>query len=1629
MTEKIYRKPNIKNDKDIFFGQAYDQKSIAKNIHGLVEEEEIKQIAQEFSARNSDEYIESALNDPAMVSAPDIVQQLGKTEKLCDYGSLYIGLLKLPDNKGQFRRIGVIAQNRRHNNGAWSPEQHREATRHICEFSRHLYPIVNFVDTPGAEASEGANKNNQAHSISALIAEAMHARVPVISILYGLGYSGGAIPLFCGNLLLAVRNSVFSTIQPQGLSSIAKKLNLSWQQCAQIVGISCWQLYQQKLVDAIIDYDPAKAEQNISHLSTSINSALDYLDHNAQHTIAEDKKFPLEFAKYAEDYSQNLPKALPPATHSTLADHSAFNLPIPTTYYWRQQRYYHLLKRLQVTQISSFGLLSDEHIAEGELLTRIRLESEKNFYSWLQNTPQIIYDDNLTRLWKKFLTAKEQRQQERNRFTAILFGQPEENYRKAIKKLSEALMRSLYNSWKSNAANNLENLIYWLQKPNRLDILYQVGDIPADLKGLVKKLKTHKPLFELACRSFSHEGKKFLLEDAIERRTEIYSRNQICLELNLLLNHPNLYSTLKSPEKPNHRTTDIIVVEHEALRNNKILLDQVLGIKSLQQARPIATEKKLDELVLIDLLSLPDLQPSLLSENLNLVVFNKLYNNLVNNMLGISGRTKNRWQLDFDKTTKLYGELCAKIVHSLEKKYEIPRNQMQDDFNAWVLQLGESSESVNFLAKIDEWKRHEFPRASETFFAVISHIFYSSFPSMLRALYRSGQFDGRIMPLKIGQRKDFWNQLSLAYRDLAIDQLLLGYKKSQAIATKDFINLFCRNFSEQDGDLISADPCSFPGFRKSIDVSIKAKKTPCGLITGVANLKGKKVQRVGLILSNPSFQAGSFDMASCTKFIRLLDHCEQNNWPVIMFISSGGMQTKEGAGALYSMALTNQRLTDFITRTGLPVIAFGYGDCTGGAQASFVTHPLVYTCYFSGTYIPFAGRIVVPEHLPLHSILSNYLNEVPGSMDYLVKHPLYSELDQNLHDIDPNIIIPLTTVTEVIDSILRGKSLRTDKLTKSKTDTTANKNHNQVILRPVKKLLVHARGCTAAKLIKIAQQEKIPVVLVQSDPDLNSAVADQLNCPPDTLVGIGGNTPDQSYLNGRSIIEVALQNQVDALHPGIGFLSENPSFARMCIEKDINFIGPSPASMDLMGNKSNAISTAIKCETSVVPGSYGIVEDVEQAKAIGKRIGYPIILKAVHGGGGRGIEVVYSAEDMYQSFFRVTGEARSAFGSGDIYIEKYIESLRHIEVQILRDSRGTTKILGLRDCSVQRQRQKIIEESGSTLLSQRLKRKAYASAKALAEGVDYIGAGTVEFIHDLENNDIYFMEMNTRLQVEHPVTEKTADIDIVAEQLKIAAGDSIARLKRQENGYAIEARINAEKPVWDEKNKCLKFYPNPGKVTRLVLPESRNIELICSVAEGKTISPYYDSMIIQVIAHGQKRNSTVKALHRYLSSIKIEGVATNIPLLCRILSDKVFLSGEYDTRYLEDLFERINIKSFLGDYQTQAQSQKSLAKTILIQGSTSVKVLAPSTGVCYLTPSPNEAEYVSENQCFSSSNVLCQIEAMKIFAPVSLDQINAQTQAELYSTKDKWRLVRANVANGSLVNAGDLLFIIKQEKE
>ncbi|MBQ7737875.1 MAG: acetyl-CoA carboxylase biotin carboxylase subunit [Oscillospiraceae bacterium] len=440
----------------------------------------------------------------------------------------------------------------------------------------------------------------------------------------------------------------------------------------------------------------------------------------------------------------------------------------------------------------------------------------------------------------------------------------------------------------------------------------------------------------------------------------------------------------------------------------------------------------------------------------------------------------------------------------------------------------------------------------------------------------------------------------------------------------------------------------------------------------------------------------------------------------------------------------------------------------------------------------------------------------------------------------------------------------------------------------LKKVLIANRGEIAVRVIRACRDMGVGSVAVYAQEDKNSLhvqLADERIC-----IGSGG--AKNSYLNQDRLIMAALNTGADAVHPGYGFLSENAEFARKCREYGLIFIGPDPDVMDAMGNKSHARAAMKAAGVPVIPGS-DAVTDADEAFRMASEIGYPIMIKAAFGGGGRGMRAVTDPEEFKLSFELAQHESASAFGEDAMYLERLIESPRHVEVQIMADAHGNVVALGDRDCSVQRNHQKLIEESPSPAVNAATRKKMYEAAVLAAKTVGYTNAGTVEFILD-RTGAFYFMEMNTRIQVEHPVTEMVTGVDLVTEQLRVAAGEELSFTQQdvELRGHAIECRINAEIP---EKN----FMPSPGKITVLHLPGGAGVRVDTAIYTGYIVPPDYDSMIAKIIVHGLDRDAAIRKMRTALNETLIKGVQTNLDFQFRIMHNKVFCDGRADTGFVE----------------------------------------------------------------------------------------------------------------------------------
>ncbi|MGZ8375680.1 MAG: acetyl-CoA carboxylase biotin carboxylase subunit [Gemmatirosa sp.] len=445
-----------------------------------------------------------------------------------------------------------------------------------------------------------------------------------------------------------------------------------------------------------------------------------------------------------------------------------------------------------------------------------------------------------------------------------------------------------------------------------------------------------------------------------------------------------------------------------------------------------------------------------------------------------------------------------------------------------------------------------------------------------------------------------------------------------------------------------------------------------------------------------------------------------------------------------------------------------------------------------------------------------------------------------------------------------------------------------------KKVLIANRGEIALRVIRACRELGVQTVAVYSEADresLHVRFADDDVC-------IGPASSRESYLNIPRIIAAAEITGADAIHPGYGFLAENAEFAETCAASNIAFIGPTAQQIRVMGDKAAARKAMMEVNVPIVPGTPGPVEDADEALVFAEQIGFPVIIKAAAGGGGKGMRVAKDADDFARSFQLARSEALSAFGNGDVYVEKYLERPRHVEFQILGDKHGNVIHLGERDCSVQRRHQKLVEEAPCPVMTPELRQAMGDAAVKGAKAIDYVGAGTIEMLLN-EDGSFYFMEMNTRIQVEHPVTEQITGVDLVKEQIRVAAGLPLSVLELPPlRGHVIECRVNAEDPVRN-------FQPSPGHITTFHPPGGPGVRLDTHVYAGYTVPPHYDSLVAKLIVQGRDREEALKRMQLALETFVIEGVATTMPFLARVMQHPQFQAGDVDTKWLEREFDRL----------------------------------------------------------------------------------------------------------------------------
>ena len=690
---------------------------------------------------------------------------------------------------------------------------------------------------------------------------------------------------------------VFSTIQPKGLASIARRLNLSWQECAKYVGLSPYELYTQGNIDGVVDYSPS--DSNVDNLRMAIIAGISKVEDSCQAFVANNPYI-------LDHYRQSLQRFLNPSENlRRMQTHAALKLSRNPTEYlnvfgvaFRYLRYLKVRQRIKAMSTAQYGRLSVQELPTGELDKRAELERRLTFLKWLQDPDKVVYDDALSKAWKNYNEKKQAVHDERGRIAQLLFGEPKKNYEDARAGLLSNVGVFLYNRWKADALGNLRALKEYLANPTDIPQILKVSDIE-DPRALLKAI-AESDLRSGLRESFSHEGRK-LITDLAEagEKSDQYLQTQLTVELNLAITGPALDGS--GSEK--------------ALAANRALLARTFA-GHLRPAAEVRPPVAFSDMTVLDVLVEDDLRADFIRECENLLLFDSVYDQIIANLDGIAEEAQASQSLSKDSLAELIQTTLGFAAQGVTlggadlagETAAVRQAVLTDQMTNWYLRIQRMPRNTEFFRSVEEWKKVAFPDLSDALFVVVTHLFESLLLSYIQSEQDGKNYQGRIAPKNIGRRKDFWNRLNMAYRDLRMNNVLRDVKNQKQTGYQRFIDRYVKNFEERYADLMSSDPRSFPGFRMSIEKALDQQLTPCGIVAGIGEFDvGDRSIRAGLLLSNVDFQAGSFDMASAEKFCRLLVECAEQHLPVICFISSGGMQTKEGAGALFSMAAVNDR--------------------------------------------------------------------------------------------------------------------------------------------------------------------------------------------------------------------------------------------------------------------------------------------------------------------------------------------------------------------------------------------------------------------------------------------------------------------------------------------------------------------------------------------------------------------------------------------------------------------------------------------------------------------------------------------------------------------------------------------------
>ena len=811
-----------------------------EKLPGLFARSQIARRTKRLASLDIDSYIETVVS-PAenknRTPAPAIIKQLGKIENEDTYGPFYSATVHM-DFGGDVRLVGFIAQNRASDNGIWGPDHHLRAADYLAHCAKRRIPVVTFMDTPGADAREDANRANQAHSISRLIAEASNVDVPNVGVIYGLGYSGGAIPLAASNMILSVSDGVFSTIQPPGLANIARRLNLSWQECAKYVGLSPFELYMQGYIDGVIDYSPDQPDKR-DNLRLAIVGGLSSVERRTEQFVAE--------SPYILDhYRQSLQRYLNPSPQLRKMQESAL-LKLtknPTEYLnvfgvaYRYLRYLKVRQRIRATSTHQYGRLAARDLPEGELARRAELERRRTFLKWLQDPDKVVYDDALSKALRSYRDAKQAVHDERGRIAQLIFGEPRKKYEQSRARLVSAVGGFLYNRWKGDAATNLKALASFLESHEDTYHILRTADIGDPVK-LIRALRRDTQLVGAIRERFTHEGKKLLRPGGTLHKSLTWLGSQLTTELNMVITGAALADVVR--DELHEETRAKLARGASNIRVNR----EILARRYPDWVAP-ATEGGApvpqSDMTVLDLLIDVDLRRDFIGECASLLLFDSVYDRIIASLDAIAEEAQADQSLSQATLEKLIDRaLSASAAEGNDEgasSTQIHRRRQR--FFDWYRRMGRLPKGGDFFRAVEEWKRASFPYLADALFVVVTYLFQNLLSSLVQSERERKSYNGRIAPKNIGRRKDFWYRLNMAYRDLLMQKVLNRYKREKRFTYQDILAEFFTDWEERFGDLISSDPCGFPGFRHAIEDALNKGRPPCGIVTGMARFRGGK---------------------------------------------------------------------------------------------------------------------------------------------------------------------------------------------------------------------------------------------------------------------------------------------------------------------------------------------------------------------------------------------------------------------------------------------------------------------------------------------------------------------------------------------------------------------------------------------------------------------------------------------------------------------------------------------------------------------------------------------------------------------------------------------------------------------